>query len=155
METPQPEASMARSGRRQLVMLPRDPETAWVYWEWPSDQEDGSEGRLTVFVGRDEQPDNEVESHRVDDRFGGRFVSFGPPGAVHRCRLRFDGVDEWSQPVESPRRQAGERTPAFVRVRRTDRGLRAEPTDHEHPVHGTFRAPRWSAPSSRLEPDDR
>ncbi len=142
--------AMAESGKFRLVMLPRDPDRAYVYWESPPGE--AETGRLTVFVEDGEQGRRQIDEFEVDDRCGGCFVTFDSPGALHTCRLEWGRESvETVRPVRAPTREPGDESPAFVRVRATGRGLEIEPTEHDHPVHGRFPAAKPGAgASSRL-----
>lgn len=127
---------MARRQRHQLVLLPRDPEMAYVYWEWPQPPGSDQPATLLIYVDGSDQRRYTVGSFEVTDRRGGRFVPFGRPGAIHRCELTWGDHSEQSKPVRAPRRESGTDAPRFVRVELTEQGLRTEAADHDHPVHG-------------------
>ena len=134
------------SGEFRLVMLPRDPERAYVYWEWP-EPVTGS-GVLTVYVdGRSGR--RQVECFDVEERLGGRFVAFGAPDRIHRCSLDWGtGRVEWSRPLRAPRRHGGDAPPRFVRVRSAHDGLHVEAVTVDYPSGETFSPTNETAPSS-------
>ena len=147
MSDSMPDLAMARRGKRQLVILPRDPERGYVYWEWHNGETTGEAGKLKVSV---QTPDGwrPIESFSVTDERGGRFIDFDRPATIHRCELSWGGEVEYSRPLLAPRRESGSSSPAFVRVQVTERGLQLEPTDYDHPVHGIFPAVDVNLPSS-------
>ena len=147
MSDAMPDLAMATRGQRQLVMLPRDPERGYVYWEWSGDQTSGEAGKMTVSV-RGADGWRPIETFSVTDERGGRFIDFDRPGAMHRCALSWGGEVEKSPPLLAPRREPGDGSPAFVGVQLTEDGLQLVPTDYDHPVHGVFPAADFDLPSS-------
>lgn len=143
-EGPQ-DVAMARRGTAQVVMLPRDPETAYVYWEWPGLGDGGA--TLTVYASGGVER-HAVTSFEISQECGGRFVTFGPPGTTHTCVLDHGDEQRESASVTAPSRESGDETPSFARVELTDRGLRREPAEHDHAVHGRFPPAETSPPSS-------
>lgn len=139
---------MARRGRRQLVMLPRDPERAYLYWEWPDDLIGEEAGEVAVSVKTPDGSWRRIKSFAVDETLGGRFIDFERPGAIHRAELRWRDQCEVSAPLAAPRRNPGDGAPVFVRLRFSAKGLQQMPTEYEHPVQGTFPVASVEAPSS-------
>lgn len=148
MTNSQPRLALARSGKLRLDILPRDPDRAYVYWEWPGGDDEITSGRLTVYVDDPSGERRAIDSFEVDSERSGRFVDFAQPGAVHRCQLVWGDESVDSKPLRAPRSESGNGSPAFVRVRLSDDGLVVEPADHEHPAHGHFPAAHSGAPSS-------
>ena len=142
------EAAMSRRGTAQVVLLPRDPEAGYVYWEWPDGPKHGESGRLTLYLQGEAQR-HEIASFEIQEECGGRFVQFERPGALHVCELQWGEESLDSAPLKAPRRESGDDKPKFVRVELSQRGLDTKPAEHEHAVYGRFPAASISAPSSR------
>lgn len=131
--------------RAQVVLLPRDPETAFVYWQMPAGSE---EAELQVVVRDGAQANREVKRFSVDQARSGRFFQFAGPDMEHRCELSWSGGQVVSPWIRSPRRAPGTEPATFVRVEWAERGLLTAPVDHEVQGRGFFRARSGGAPSS-------
>jgi hypothetical protein len=124
---------LEQSGRPQVVLLPRDPNVAYVYWESPTP---GATLRLEVN-GENGQIET-VETFDVGETLGGRFVSFARPGALHRCQLEGEGFrvqTSWSQ---APRTQPGSEPAGFVHIEWDGDDFALHATAHHDPVLGPF-----------------
>ena len=133
---------MERAGRPQVVLLPRDPEVAYLYWEWPGAQaNNGASATVSFLADAGDGVFQEIQSFEISDATGGRFLPFHRPGVPHRGELTWADEVHRSEDVIAPRREAGEESAAFVRVMWSDTdGLEVEPTEHEHFTHGRFPA---------------
>ena len=149
MEAQRKQAAMAAAGVPQLVLLPRDPKIAYVYWEWPDDEPGPDAGELTLLVEGPRGSRRVVESFEIRTRRGGRFIEFSRPDAIHCCKMQWGDLVVESDEVLAPRHESGDGAPEFVRVAVTERGLEVEPTEHEHPVHGRFPASSRYFPGSQ------
>lgn len=127
----------ARPGdkKQEVVILPRDPESGYVYWRIATPLK----GSLVVELHRDGQIDERFE---VDQAEGGRFVRFPVAGAVYRACVRSKQLAKplESALVEAPRRAPGDDGAAFVKVGWTPAGLQVEPAGHHDEIHGSFPA---------------
>lgn len=141
-------AAMASTGEQRLTMLPRDPKRAYIYWEYPDLGPSDNTGQMTLYLQDHSGSWTVVERFEIGDRLGGRFVDFEREGAPHRCEISGPSGVVKSSVVVAPRREAGNDSAAFVRVKFSDRGLSTQPTEHDHPVHGTFPAASKTASSS-------
>ena len=142
------ELGLARSGQAQVVILPRDPEAAYVYWELPEDHRPSSSATVTVLTKDSDGLRTEVHQFDVKEALGSRFVSVSHPGAVHICELKWSGGVERSEPTTMPRREAGNEGMSVVRVTMTDRGLKTEPAELDGGVLGRVESSPGDAPSS-------
>ncbi|WP_158542707.1 DUF4912 domain-containing protein [Lujinxingia litoralis] len=144
---------MSQRGETQLVLLWRDPEVGYVYWEVdPALKEE-----LWICLSKREGSEArrlEVERWRVDEALSGRFVRIEEPGARYQAELWRGDVVGSGEPIlcsemsRAPRRAPGSGAERFVRVSWQERGLGFEPTEHRHPVRGRFAAgtgPRLSS----------
>lgn len=153
MDDSRKEKAMSKRGTAQVVMLPRDPEMAYVYWEWPGASSPNETGQLTVYV-KGEVERHLVGSFDISEECGGRFVPFGRPGAIHICELQWGEDSLQSAPVGAPRRESGDKKPRFVRLQLTEKGSQTEPAEHEHAIRGRFPAAASDSPSSRGHSDN-
>lgn len=154
MEESPPQLVGASTGRFQLVVLPRDPQKGYVYWEWPAAQQASSPAQLTLQVRDSDGSWRAVHSFEVTEKLGSRFFDFSAPDVLHRCCFEDADGARYSEPVKSPRRQPGGRPVQFVTQRPGADGLQVEPTDYDDPVHGSFPAAIHRPPSSHAGPDD-
>lgn len=140
---------MAKAGKPQVVLLSRNPEVGYIYWEWPGAEANDQNPATLRFLVRGQGGDfEEVQRFEVVDALGGQFIQFSRPGAPHRCELAWSGRVCRSEVVSAPRREAAEEPAAFVQVHWTSDGLDVEPKAHEHATHGRFPAATVKAGSS-------
>ncbi len=147
-------------GRDRVVLLPRDPDGGYVYWELTAEglsrAAAPSEPRLRILiVTREEHGETIAHQFPIESWLDGRFVAFHGEDVEHVARLAVEIDGNFvplatSHPVRSPRNRPGNNTPEFVEVALSSDGLQLTPTEHEHPELGTFQAAsRTNLPSSR------
>lgn len=130
----------------EVVVLPRDPEWGYVYWQRPP----GSDGaELRVIVDDADHGEQEVERFLAGEERGGRFFRFAGPDRRHRCELVWPEGTIESAWILSPRRAPGPKDVSFVQVEVGARGLLMKAVDHEVQGRGIFEARRRDLPSSQ------
>lgn len=137
------EVKRVASKELEVVLLPRDPESGYVYWTWPGAEAAGESARLVLLSGEEE-----VLSFEVREARGGRFLNFAESGGSHHCRLEWSKGQEESALVEAPRREPGQEGAAFVKVEWSEEGLKTVPTTHEDEIHGSFPAGKPRKPTA-------
>lgn len=145
---------MSQRGETQLVLLWRDPEVGYVYWELAGELRPREAwARLVRLEAGDGV--QELERWRVDEALSGRFVRVDQGRARYRAELGEVGSDGSfkvrvsSEVSEAPGRGPGDGAPRFVRVRWSNtQGLGWEPTEHSHPTLGRFLPGEGARPSS-------
>ena len=146
-------------GRDRVVLLPRDPEGGYVYWELTAEglsQAGAPSGpRLRILiVARTDDGETIAEQFAIESWLDGRFINFHGEDIEYVARLGVDIDGEFvpvatSHSIRSPRSRAGDDEPEFVSVEMGEGGLTLTPTEHEHPELGTFKAASVDLPSSR------
>lgn len=145
---------MSQRGETQLVLLWRDPEVGYVYWELTGEVRPREAWARLVRLEADDGVE-ELERWRVDEALSGRFVRADQGRARYRAELGEVGSDGSfkvrvsSEVSEAPGRGPGDGAPRFVRVMLSERrGLSWEPTEHSHPTLGRFLPGVGQRPSS-------
>lgn len=116
----------------KVVLLPRDPRTAYVYW-------DVAEGEAKVVLEAKVADGVEVvDSFVAEGGKGGRFVRYARPGVPHRCRIEASTETVETAWTEAPREEPGKAKPAFVSLELSKEGVVLEPSKHHDPVRGEF-----------------
>ncbi|WP_230467610.1 DUF4912 domain-containing protein [Lujinxingia vulgaris] len=145
---------MSQRGETQLVLLWRDPEVGYVYWELAGEVRP-REAWARLMRLRSDREWEELERWRIDEALSGRFVRVDQGRASYRAELGVVGSDGSfevrvsSEVSEAPGRSPGEAAPRFVRVMLSEkRGLSWEPTEHTHPSLGRFLPGEGERPSS-------
>ncbi|RDV37251.1 DUF4912 domain-containing protein [Bradymonadaceae bacterium TMQ3] len=134
---------MSQRGETQLVLLWRDPEVGYVYWELVGEVRPREAWARLVRIHADERAE-ELERWRIEEALSGRFVRVDQGRERYRAELGVVGSDGsfdvhiGSEVSEAPGRGPGQGAPRFVRVRLSERGLGWEPTEHAHPTLGRF-----------------
>ncbi len=155
-----PSDILKTANRDQLVLLPRDPFVAYVYWE--VDQASLSAqrhltGRLLMLPrGESAAFEREVFDFPVDSACGGYFVEFIGEDIRHVAEIgyrtdqgEFDCLVR-SEIVQSPRSFPGTDPAHFVAVQLTEDGLVVDDTDHRAPAGVLFSARRSASAGSLL-----
>ena len=125
----------------KVVLLPRDPRTAYVYWDV------AEAGAKVVLEAMLPEGVEVVDSFVVDEAKGGRFVRYGRPGVPHRCRVEAPSQTVQTAWSQAPREAPGEEPPAFVALEISKDGVLLEPTKHHDPLRGEF-------PGAAVKPRD-
>lgn len=146
--------------REQLVLMPRDPFVAYVYWEVDQASLSASKhlvGRLLMLPrGESTAFEREVFEFPVDTERGGYFVEFIGEDIRHVAEIGYrtdqDGFDclVRSEIVQSPRSFPGTDPEHFVAVQITEDGLVVNDTDHRAPAGVLFSARRSASAGSSL-----
>ena len=150
MEDSQKPMAMARRGAEQIVILPRDPETAYVYWEVPGLKASGQHATLTIYA-QTKMERQVVDSFEITEECGGRFITYSRPDALQIGAIEWGEKRRESTPVRAPRRESGDDKPGFVRIQLGDQGLTRQPAEHKHAVHGRLPPASDDNPSSHRD----
>lgn len=137
-------------GHDRIVIVPRDPETAFVYWEITASGVARSGVRtldpqfeLRIRVRDDAGEAHVVFQASVNRWLDGTFVPFGEPDAVHDAVVGVVNGREFvplatSQIVRAPRTRPGPDEPEFVSIEIDERGIELTPITHAIPDVGKF-----------------
>ncbi len=147
-----PSDVLETSWREQVVLLPRDPFAAYVYWEVTQDafgEERPLIGRLLMLPSDESATfEREVFDFPVESVRDGRFVEFVGEDIRHVAEIGHRGEDgEFrclvrSEVVRSPRTFAGTDPAHFVAVQVTENGLQVRDVEHRVPEGTLFAARR-------------
>jgi len=145
---------MSHRGEAQLMLLWRDPEVGYVYWELIEEVRPREAWARLLRLGAG-QESVELERWPVAEALSGRFVRVDESGARYRAELGHVGADGSfevrlsSEVSDAPRRGPGSAEPRFVRVNlKGERGLGWEPIEHIYPKLGRFLPGSGERPSS-------
>lgn len=155
-----PSDILKTANHEQLVLLPRDPFIAYVYWE-VNLASLSAHAHLTgriLMLPRDESAvfEREVFEFPIENACGGYFVEFIGEDIRHVAEIgyRTDGGEFdcllRSEIVRSPRTFPGIDPAHFVAVQLTNDGLVVTDTDHRAPAGVLFSARRSTSAGSSL-----
>ncbi len=145
-----PHDLVVAQGHDRIVIVPRDPETAFVYWEITANGVARSGVRtldpqfeLRIRVRDDEGEPHVVFQASVSRWLDGTFVPFGELGAVHDAVVGVVNGREFvplatSQIVRAPRSRAGQEDAEFVSIELDGRGIELTPVTHAVADVGQF-----------------
>lgn len=132
--TPEPEPLTlpATTGRDQVVLLVRDPESVFTWWEVTAAgvgrarAEHGGELVLRVYVLAEDDSPAEVRDFPVEDWLGSRTVALGRPGARVATAIGFRSEHGFVLVAQSTTVRVPRRGPGAAPVRFTRAGARPQ-----------------------------
>jgi len=124
---PEPQTLPLATGRDQIVLLVRDPESIFTYWELTAAGvgrtrgEEGGDLVLRIHVLPDDDATPEVHDFLVEDWLGSRTITLNRPGLRVVASVGFRTADRFNHvaraaAVRMPRRSAGTGPVRFTRA---------------------------------------